>query len=70
VPLTVARVGEAAASALYQRRLVLVRPDGYVAWRGDDDPADAQAIVDRVRGAAPDGASRGAARATAEPVSR
>jgi len=58
VPLTVARVAEPDAATLYERRLVLVRPDGYVAWRGDDDPADPGAIVDRVRGAAPDGAMR------------
>lgn len=36
---------------LYGASLVLVRPDGHVAWRGDADPADATAIVDRVRGA-------------------
>ena len=37
--------------ALYERRLVLVRPDGHVAWRGDTPPADPLAVVDRVRGA-------------------
>jgi 2-polyprenyl-6-methoxyphenol hydroxylase-like FAD-dependent oxidoreductase len=37
--------------ALYERRLVLVRPDGHVAWRGDDAPADPLAVIDRVRGA-------------------
>src|SRR5262249_39121503 len=37
--------------ALYERRLVLVRPDGHVAWRGDIAPADPLAIIDRVRGA-------------------
>jgi uncharacterized protein YfaP (DUF2135 family) len=35
----------------YRRSLVLVRPDGHVAWRGDDEPADAHAIIDTVRGA-------------------
>ena len=34
----------------YERRLVLVRPDGHVAWRADTEPADAYAIIDRVRG--------------------
>ena len=38
------------AEALYQRRLVLVRPDGTVAWRADALPADAARIVDTVRG--------------------
>jgi hypothetical protein len=27
-----------------------VRPDGHVAWRADAEPADAHAIIDRVRG--------------------
>ena len=35
----------------YRRRFVLVRPDGHVAWRGDEIPADVEAWVDRVRGA-------------------
>ena len=36
---------------LYERRFVLVRPDGHVAWRGDAMPDDPLAVVDRVRGA-------------------
>jgi len=36
----------------YERALVLVRPDGHVAWRGDALPADPGAVLDRVRGAA------------------
>jgi 2-polyprenyl-6-methoxyphenol hydroxylase-like FAD-dependent oxidoreductase len=35
---------------IYERRLVLVRPDGHVAWRGDAEPADAGALIDTVRG--------------------
>jgi hypothetical protein len=31
--------------------LVLVRPDGHVAWRGDRLPENAAAMVDQVRGA-------------------
>jgi len=31
--------------------LVLVRPDQYVAWAGDREPADGLALIDRVRGA-------------------
>ena len=30
---------------------MLVRPDGHVAWRGNECPADAAGIVDRIRGA-------------------
>jgi hypothetical protein len=29
-----------------------MRPDGHVAWRGDALPDDADAVIDRVRGAA------------------
>jgi 2-polyprenyl-6-methoxyphenol hydroxylase-like FAD-dependent oxidoreductase len=51
VPLSVASLDEPEAAALYERRLVLVRPDGHVAWRGEALPADAGALLDRVRGA-------------------
>ena len=51
VPLRTVTVEEPAAAALYERKLVLVRPDGHVAWRGDRVPADPLALVDRVRGA-------------------
>ena len=36
---------------VYERPLVLVRPDGHVAWRGDMIPQDALEIINRVRGA-------------------
>jgi hypothetical protein len=52
VPLTFAAVDHAEAAALYERKLVLVRPDGHVAWRGDRAPDDALAVIDRIRGAA------------------
>jgi 2-polyprenyl-6-methoxyphenol hydroxylase-like FAD-dependent oxidoreductase len=51
VPLHEVAVEDTAVAALYGRKLVLVRPDGHVAWRGDAAP-DPRAIVDRVRGAA------------------
>jgi hypothetical protein len=38
-------------AALYERKAVLVRPDGMVAWRGDTLPEDIQALLDTVRGA-------------------
>ena len=36
---------------VYERDLVLVRPDGHVAWRGDRVPDDPAALMDLVRGA-------------------
>jgi 2-polyprenyl-6-methoxyphenol hydroxylase-like FAD-dependent oxidoreductase len=53
VPLNVVTVDQTEIAAIYERRFVLVRPDGHVAWRGDALPVDALALVDRVRGAAP-----------------
>lgn len=51
VPLQVFDVDDADAADMYQRRLVLVRPDGHVAWRADAAPADALGLIDKVRGA-------------------
>jgi 2-polyprenyl-6-methoxyphenol hydroxylase-like FAD-dependent oxidoreductase len=51
VPLSVRSVSDPAIAKLYQRHLVLVRPDGHVAWRADAPPADPRALADRVRGA-------------------
>jgi 2-polyprenyl-6-methoxyphenol hydroxylase-like FAD-dependent oxidoreductase len=51
VPLIVTAIADPAIAALYEKKLVLVRPDGHVAWRGDAAPADPMAVIDRVRGA-------------------
>jgi hypothetical protein len=51
MPLTVVDIGNQGVAEPYERRLVLVRPDGHVAWRGDSVPGSARAIIDRVRGA-------------------
>ena len=58
VPLTVCDVDNSGARSLYERDLVLVRPDGHVAWRGDQAPKEALAVVDTVRGAGPRIAAR------------
>jgi hypothetical protein len=51
MPFEVADIADEAAAKLYERRLVLVRPDGQVAWRGDALPEDTATLVDTVRGA-------------------
>ena len=51
MPLTVVALDEPAVCAAYQRRCVLVRPDGHVAWRGDALPDRPGDLLDRVRGA-------------------
>jgi 2-polyprenyl-6-methoxyphenol hydroxylase-like FAD-dependent oxidoreductase len=53
VPLTRIDLAEPQVLAAYERRLVLVRPDGHVAWRADSVPADARALIDVVRGDSP-----------------
>lgn len=50
VPLEIVSIDDSDIAQLYQRRLVLVRPDGHVAWRSDNAPDDALAIIDTVRG--------------------
>lgn len=51
VPLTVQEIDDHAIAALYGNALVLVRPDGHVAWRGDQAPVDAGRLIDTVIGA-------------------
>jgi hypothetical protein len=52
VPFLVLDVDSPEAADVYDRKLVLSRPDQHVAWRGDAEPADALALIDLVRGAA------------------
>lgn len=52
LPLEIVAIDEPAVAAAYEYALVMVRPDGHVAWRGNAVPADAAGIIDRVRGAA------------------
>jgi 2-polyprenyl-6-methoxyphenol hydroxylase-like FAD-dependent oxidoreductase len=58
VPFTVQPLEHRDAAELYAGRLVLVRPDGHVAWRADDAPRDPMALIDTVRGAGPRIAAR------------
>jgi len=52
LPLTFTAIAEPHIAALYERKFVLVRPDGHVAWRADRMPEEALCVIDVVRGAA------------------
>jgi len=54
MPFSIRDVDNSNIAQLYQRKLVLVRPDGHVAWRGDAAPKDATMLLDRVCGVAAD----------------
>ncbi len=49
-PLTIYDVDAGEAKALYDRKLILSRPDQHIAWRGNAEPADPLALIDRLRG--------------------
>jgi 2-polyprenyl-6-methoxyphenol hydroxylase-like FAD-dependent oxidoreductase len=51
VPFETIAMDDPAVMELYQRHLVLVRPDGHVAWRGDDLLPNAGSLIDKVCGA-------------------
>lgn len=51
VPLAVLDVEASGMRELYRRKLVLVRPDQHVAWRGDREPGAPLELIDRMRGA-------------------
>ena len=52
MPLDVRHLDDPNLRDLYARTMVLVRPDGHVAWRGDALDEDPALILDTVRGAA------------------
>jgi 2-polyprenyl-6-methoxyphenol hydroxylase-like FAD-dependent oxidoreductase len=52
VPLKTVDIDNPKLAGLYERRLVLVRPDGMVAFRSDELPEDCTGLINTVRGAA------------------
>jgi hypothetical protein len=51
MPVRLVDISSDEAKAIYVNRLVLVRPDGHVVWRGDTLPRDCGSLIDTVRGA-------------------
>lgn len=51
LPLDLIELDDRTAAKIYEQPLVLVRPDGHVAWRDDALPDDCGALLDHVRGA-------------------
>ena len=49
-PFSILPIASDAARTVYERDLVLVRPDLHVVWRGDHPPDDPDALVARVTG--------------------
>lgn len=51
VPMKIVEILSAAASKVFDRKLVLSRPDQHVAWRGDMLPDDIAGLVELISGA-------------------
>jgi hypothetical protein len=54
VPLTMLDIEVPGARDIYTHKLLLVRPDQHVAWRGHAEPAVPEELIDLVRGARTD----------------
>jgi hypothetical protein len=50
VPLEIVDVAQPQASALYECKLALIRPDQHIAWRGDALPQDVDGLLRRAIG--------------------
>lgn len=50
VPLEILRLNRPDLRSIYERNLILVRPDQHVAWRGDATPDDCKALLEKVTG--------------------
>jgi hypothetical protein len=51
IPLRVLDITVPRARDLYERNLVLIRPDQHIGWRGDDPPGDPDRLFARLLGA-------------------
>lgn len=60
LPMSLLDVDAPEAAGVYDRKLVLSRPDQHVAWRGNEPASDPGSLMDLVRGAATKAKSRAA----------
>jgi 2-polyprenyl-6-methoxyphenol hydroxylase-like FAD-dependent oxidoreductase len=70
IPFSILHLAGTDQQVLYEKALVLVRPDGQVAWRSDELPADPGAILDMARGSARDVVDRRFQNPSGTPVFR
>jgi hypothetical protein len=68
-PLDVLRIPDTAARRIYERDLVLVRPDLHVVWRGDQTPGAPAEIAATITGRSPVYAAASANASSRETVS-
>jgi 2-polyprenyl-6-methoxyphenol hydroxylase-like FAD-dependent oxidoreductase len=50
VPIDVVDLPSDEAVERYEKRLIIVRPDQHIAWRGDTTPTQPASLIDRIRG--------------------
>ncbi|WP_283808871.1 FAD-dependent oxidoreductase [Tardiphaga sp. P9-11] len=51
VPIDLLDIIPVSAPDVYRHKLILARPDQHVAWRGDQIPAEPEALINAIRGA-------------------
>src|SRR5258708_32219168 len=59
-PFSVLHIATEAARAVYQRDLILLRPDLHVVWRGNNPPDNPAEVASRAPGHRPDSVQPGA----------
>ena len=50
MPFKIERITNQEAKSMYEKNLVLVRPDGHVCWRSNEMPIDIEELLNQVRG--------------------